>query len=73
MAPVLAANVLAVARGERARERFTPQRDFLALLSTSDGRALLRWRSVTLESRWAQWLKTRIDERYLQRHRALAP
>ena len=71
MAPVLAANVVAVARGNTARARYTPQRSFLALLSTSDGRALLRWRSVTLESRWAQWLKTRIDERYLRRYRTL--
>jgi selenide,water dikinase len=73
MAPVLAANVLAVARGAREREIFTPQADFLALLSTGDGRAILRWRGVAVESRWAQWLKTRIDEAYLRRYRALAP
>lgn len=73
MAPVLAANVLAAVRGERPRAEFSPQRDFLALLSTSDGRALLRWRGVTLESRMAQWLKDRIDQRYLAGYRALAP
>lgn len=73
MAPVLAANVLAVARGEPPRATYTPQRDYLALLSTSDGSAILRWRGVTVESRWAQWLKTWIDERYLRRYRDLAP
>lgn len=73
MAPALAANVIAAARGDNARARFLPQRDFLALLSTGDGRALLRWRGVTLESGWAQWLKMQIDERYLRQYRALAP
>jgi NADH dehydrogenase FAD-containing subunit len=72
MAPVLAANVMAVMEGRRERQTFVPQSDFLALLSTSDGRALLRWRSVTVESRWAQWLKDRIDLRYLDAYRALA-
>jgi selenide,water dikinase len=71
MAPVLAANVDAVARGRRDLARYAPQESFLALLSLGDGAALLRWRGVTLESRWAQWLKTRIDERYLRRYRAL--
>ena len=73
MAPVLAANMLAVARGEQPRATFTPQRDFLALLSTSDGAAILRWRAVTVESRWATWLKSWIDERYVRRYRSLAP
>ncbi len=73
MAPALAANVLSAARGDAARARFTPQHDFLALLSTGDGSALLRWRNVTVESRWAQWLKMRIDERYLRQYRTLAP
>lgn len=73
MAPVLAANVLAIARGEQPRATYTPQRDFLALLSTGDGSAILRWRGVTAESRWAQWLKTWIDARYLRRYRDLSP
>ncbi len=73
MAPVLAANVLHAMRGNTTRAHYTPQRNALALLSTGDGRALLRWRSVTLESRWAQRLKMRIDTRYVRRYRALAP
>ena len=71
MAPVLAENVLAVMRGAAPRATFVPQRDFLALLSTGDGKALLRWRGVALESRWAQRLKERIDGAYLARYRAL--
>ena len=72
MAPVLAANVLAVARGRSPMRHYTPQRSFLALLSTGDGAALLRWRGVAFESRAAQWLKTRIDQSYLKRYAGLA-
>lgn len=71
MAPVLAENVLAAARGSSATRRYTPQSGFLALLSTSDGSALLHWKGVTLVSRWAHALKSWIDERYLRRYRAL--
>ena len=71
MAPILAANVLAVMRDTRPAARYMPQRSFLALLSTGDGKALLRWNGVTLESRWAQHLKTWIDLRYLRRYRSL--
>jgi NADH dehydrogenase FAD-containing subunit len=71
MAPVLAANVLALMRGEAPRAIYTPQRDFLALLSTGDGRAVLRWRGFALESRWADRMKTWIDTAYLSRYRTL--
>lgn len=72
MAPILAANVLAVMRDRQPAARYMPQRSFLALLSTGDGKALLRWNDVTLESRWAQHLKTWIDLRYLRRYRSLS-
>ena len=71
MAPILAANVHAVLNGRSASGRFEPQADFLALLSTGDGRALLRWRAIAHESRWAHHLKRWIDESYLRRYRAL--
>jgi len=70
MAPVLADNVLRVMRGEQPAAEFIPQRNFLALLSTGTGSAILRWNAVTFESRAAQWLKDRIDSAYLNRYRA---
>ena len=72
MAPVLAANIRARATGAGALRTYRPQSDFLALLSTSDGQALLRYRGVALEAAWAQRLKDRIDHRYLERYRSLA-
>jgi NADH dehydrogenase FAD-containing subunit len=68
MAPILAANVLGRTRQVAAQRRYTPQHDFLALLSTGDGEAMLRWKGITLTSRWAQKLKTRIDTGYMARY-----
>jgi selenide,water dikinase len=73
MAPILAANVRAAMDNSSPAKCFAPQADFLALLSTGDGRALLRWRGFALESRWAHHLKRWIDERYLRRYGALTP
>lgn len=73
MAPVLAANVHAVMQGGAPAATFHPQQSFLALLSTGDGAAVLHWKGIALESRWALHLKSFIDERYLRRYRMLAP
>ena len=63
--PVLAANLRAVARGRRTR-RFRPQRDFLALLNTGDGRAILSRGSLALRNRLAWRLKDYIDRRFIR-------
>ena len=39
----------------------------LCLLDTGDGRAILRWGSVTARSRLAWWLKRRLDRRFVAR------
>lgn len=72
--PVLAANLrVAVERGPgapaRAFHRYVPQRHYLALLNTADGRALLRWHGLTVHARWAWWLKDRIDRRFMAKYR----
>jgi NADH dehydrogenase FAD-containing subunit len=62
--PVLARNVLT----DEAPASFTPQRSFLALMNTADGRALLRWKGVVTHARWAWWLKDAIDRRFMARY-----
>ena len=69
--PVLARNLRA-AIGERTPARYAPQRTFLSLLNTADGKALLRWHKVVSHSRAAWWLKDRIDRRFVRRYRASA-
>ena len=66
--PVLARN-LRVALGEGTPGTYAPQRTFLSLLNTADGRALLRWHGVVSHSRWAWRLKDHIDRRFVRRYR----
>jgi selenide,water dikinase len=69
--PILAANVIALARGQAPAARWTPQRQFLALLETGDGRAILSWRGLAHASRAALRLKRHIDLGYMARFQRL--
>jgi pyridine nucleotide-disulfide oxidoreductase family protein len=44
---------------------FDPQSDFLKLLNTGDGKALLQYGFFTAHARWCWYLKTWIDKRFL--------
>jgi hypothetical protein len=39
------------------------------VLDTADGRAILRWRAVTMRSPLAWWIKRRLDHRFVSRMR----
>jgi selenide,water dikinase len=69
--PVLARNLRA-AVGHGTPGAYVPQKTFLSLLNTADGRALLRWHGVVSHSRWAWRLKDHIDRRFVRRYRAPA-
>lgn len=69
-APVLWRSLCAAVLGGRPPS-FEPQRRFLSLLNTGDGRALLSWRGLAAHSRCAWWLKDRIDRRYVRRYQRL--
>jgi pyridine nucleotide-disulfide oxidoreductase family protein len=80
MGPVLAGNLRATllgtaAAGELATHR--PQRHFLALLATGDGRAIASRGPFSAEGAWAWRWKDRIDRRFLRQfdaaHAAPAP
>jgi hypothetical protein len=49
--------------------RYRPQRSFLSLLNTGDGKALLRYKGLISHSRWAWRLKDRIDRGFMARYR----
>lgn len=66
--PILAYNLRAALRGEGAVARYRPQRRFLSLLSTGDGRALLSYCGLALYGRWVWRLKDRIDRRFVDKH-----
>ena len=67
--PVLARNLRAAARAPTPRlERYRPQKRFLSLLNTGDGRAILSYAGWAWRSRWAWWLKDRIDRRFIAKY-----
>ncbi len=69
-APVLWHNLLATVRCGRLAA-YRPQRDFLSILNTADGRALLRYKGFNSWSRWAWRLKDRIDRGFMRKYRRL--
>jgi NADH dehydrogenase FAD-containing subunit len=69
-APVLWRNLLAAARG-RPLERYRPQRSFLSILNTADGRALLSYKGFASWSRWSWRLKDWIDRGFMRKYQRL--
>lgn len=66
-APVLWKNIWRMLRGQRLAE-YRPQRDFLKLINTGDGRALLEYKGVTLHNRLCWMLKKRIDLKFVHEY-----
>lgn len=60
---------LRAALGQGRPARYRPQRTSLALLSTSGGWALMRWKGIHRHSRWAWRLKDMMDRRFMRRYR----
>jgi NADH dehydrogenase FAD-containing subunit len=65
--PILYRSLRAALVGRRP-PRYRPQRSFMIILNTGDGRALLSYQGVTSYSRWAFRLKDRIDRGFLARY-----
>ncbi|HEV2132467.1 MAG TPA: FAD-dependent oxidoreductase [Longimicrobiaceae bacterium] len=68
--PVLARNLARRLRSEEL-EGYEPQRHWLSLMNSGDGRALLAYRGAALHGRTAWWLKDWIDRRFMRRFRRL--
>ncbi len=66
--PVLWRNLGALVRGEPLA-RHEPQHDFLRLLNTGDGRALMDYKGWAIHARWCWLLKNWIDGRFMSRFR----
>lgn len=66
--PVLAANLRAALLGMPLRP-YRPQRRYLALLATADGRAIAAWGTHAAQGQAFGWLKDRIDRDFIGRYR----
>lgn len=71
MGSVLSVNLRA-ALGDGVLSVFKPQRRFLSLLSTADGRAIASWGCWSVDGRWVWRWKDHIDRAFLGRFAPLA-
>lgn len=62
--PILSHNLRAFF-SSGSMKTFDPQSDFLKLLNTGDGRALLQYGIINAHARWCWHLKTWIDKRFI--------
>jgi pyridine nucleotide-disulfide oxidoreductase family protein len=65
--PVLWSNLQRMMSAAPLR-RYAPQRAFLRLLNTGDGRAVGEWRGISFEGAWCRRLKDFIDRRFVRRY-----
>ncbi len=65
-APVLWHNLQATLRGESLNE-FHPQKGFLKILNTGDGKALLQYHGISFHARWCWKLKSWIDKSFVRK------
>ena len=66
--PALTKNLLALLAGSPAR-RHQSAPDHLHFVAYGQRRALLVWRGLSMQGRWAGWLKDWLERRYLRRYR----
>lgn len=70
--PILRENLQRMLTG-RPLVEYHPQRSFLSLLSTGDGRALLQYKRLTAHGRWVWWLKDYIDRQFVRQYQVERP
>ena len=70
--PVLSHNLRSFLSGGTMKS-FKPQSNFLKLLNTGDGKALLEYGWMTAHARWCWQLKKWIDERFIRKFQAHLP
>jgi pyridine nucleotide-disulfide oxidoreductase family protein len=72
MAPVLSHNLRVALSGEGRLQCYRPQRQFLVLMATGDGRAIASRGRFGAAGTWAWRWKDHIDRRFIRRHRLKA-
>ena len=67
MGPVLARTLAAAVAERPLPPPYTPQRHYLTLVDTGDGRAIASRGEWTAEGRWVAWWKDQLDRRFVAR------
>jgi len=66
-APILWGNINAVINNQELKEYF-PQNNFLKIINTSNGRAILEYKFLTFYGSWCNKLKTYIDKKFIRKY-----
>ncbi len=69
MGPPLAQSLAQALRGELLSAQYQPQRRWLTLVNTGDGRAIASWGPFAIRGKWAMRWKDRIDRAFIARFR----
>jgi selenide, water dikinase len=67
MGPALARTLAAAVHQRELPAPYRPQRQFLALVNTGDGRAIASRGALAVTGRWAMWWKDRLDRAFMAR------
>lgn len=67
-APILWHNLQATFDTSLSMREFHPQADFLKIVNTGDGKALLEYHRWTFHARWCWWLKCWIDRSFVRKY-----
>ena len=70
--PFLWRNIERMLRGQPLEE-YVPQRGFLSLLATGDGRAILSYKGLAFHGEWCWRLKDYIDSRFMDKYQDYTP
>lgn len=70
--PLLWDNLRRAMHGQPLRQ-WKPQPNFLSLLNSGDGRAILEYKRHAAHGRWCWWLKDAIDRRFMEKHQDYQP
>ncbi len=70
--PVLWQNLQRIIAG-KSLKKYYPQRSFLKLVNTADGKAIAERFGMTFRGRWCWWLKDAIDSRFMDKYQDYQP
>ena len=71
--PILWQNIQNQIDGDRRQAPYEPQRDYLKLINTADGKSIAQRKGRGHYAKWCWWLKDRIDRKFMEMYQDYAP
>jgi len=71
--PILWQNIRNQIDGDRRLAPYEPQRDYLKLINTADGKSIAQRKGKGFYAKWCFWLKDRIDRKFMEMYQDYTP